>query len=132
LGRVAEESEGREVARRTRTPGGRAPGFRVRVTPEEELELRVRAERAGVSVPRLLVESALHGGGPQSVAVRREALTELFAVERLLGAMSRNINQLAKHANATGTISEDLAASLAALRRLYDRIESVMDELALR
>lgn len=129
---MAGENGGREVARRTRTPGGRAPGFRVRVTPEEDLELRVRADRAGVSVPRLLVESALHGGGPQSVAVRREALAELFALERLLGAVSRNINQIAKHANTTGEVREELAGSLAALRRVYDRIEAVMDELALR
>ena len=86
------------------------------------------AEEQRVSVPRLLVESALSGGG-ETPTQRREALAELFAVHRLLAGMANNVNQIAKATNATGEVQADTAASLEALRRSSQRLDRVIDRM---
>lgn len=45
--------------RREQAPGGRHIMHRVKVTPEEEEIIQKKADRAGVTVSRLLAESAL-------------------------------------------------------------------------
>jgi Bacterial mobilisation protein (MobC) len=60
----------------------------------------------GVSVPRLLVESALGegvGSGAGGVQ-RRRALDSLFEIEPLLATVANNVNQLARQANITGEL----------------------------
>ncbi len=56
----------------------------------------------------------------------------MFAVVRYLGAVGRNVNQIAKVANATGEIEEECAATLAAVRaaavRLSAAIEAVTEQ----
>lgn len=115
--------------RRANAPGGRQHSHRVLVTPEEEARLARLAAAGRVTVPRLLVEAALAGSG-ESATVRRDAIAELFAVHRLLAAVSNNVNQIARHANASGELSADAAAALAAVRRVAGRIDGVMDRLS--
>ena len=74
----------------------------VTLTEEEQRELRERAGRLGVSVPRLLVESAL--SGVETPAERRAWLAELFELRRLLATVANNVNQLAKVANTSGEL----------------------------
>jgi hypothetical protein len=126
----AEQPPGRRLGRRRRAnvAGGRQHRHVVKVTPEEELRLLVLAGEQGVSVPRLLVESALAQQGETS-AERRAAIAELFAVRRFLAAVSNNLNQVAKHANAGAGFPEDAAAVLAAVRRMVPRIEAAVEGL---
>lgn len=89
--------------------GGRAErGCRVRWRDAEQ-EARVReiaAARGGVSIPRLLVESTLELAAGEVVSDfdRREVLTELQALRRLLAGVANNVNQLTRIAHVTGAM----------------------------
>ena len=106
-GRVAALALG--AGRCERRPGGapegaRAAGAReaaprrvyqqVKLTEEERDQLRARAAELGVSVPRLMVESAL--SGVETPTERRRMVAELFEARRLLATVANNVNQLAQ------------------------------------
>ncbi len=99
------------------------------MSPEEEALLVQLALAQGVTVPRLLVESALAVRGETSTE-RRAAMAELFAVRRLLAAVSNNVNQLARQANAGDGFPAEANAVLPAVRRVVGRIDSAIDGLA--
>jgi hypothetical protein len=115
--------------RRSNVAGGRQHSHRVKVTPEEEALLVQLAQAQRVSVPRLLVESALAAKG-ETATQRREAMVELFAVHRLLAAISNNVNQIARHANAGEEFPADAAAVLVAVRRVAERVNDALEGLA--
>jgi len=127
-----QPKEPREGARRRRAnvAGGRQHSHEVKVTPEEEALLLVRAEEQRVSIPRLLVESALSPQG-ETPTQRRELLTELFRLNRLVGSIANNVNQIAKATNATGELQPETSATFAAVRRVSGRIDDTIDRLAL-
>ncbi|MGW9114514.1 plasmid mobilization relaxosome protein MobC [Microbacterium sp. NPDC055683] len=89
------------------------------------------AEAQHVTIPRLLVESALASGTSETPTERKQAMAELFALHRLLAAISNNVNQIAKAVNATGELSSDLTATLDAVRRTALRIDDAIDGLSL-
>lgn len=131
----AHERERRPFRRRRRenAPGGRSHSHRVRVSPEEEAQLVLRAERMGVTVPRLLVESALQGGAERLEARRTESQervqlgVELNQLQRKVGAIGVNINQIARATNATGEWQSELESSLVYLRKVLRQIEEFRD-----
>ena len=125
-----EERRQERRRRRANVPGGRRHSHEVKVTPEEEAMLLQRAEAQRVSIPRLLVESALAPQG-ETPTQRRELLAEMFAVNRLLGNLANNVNQIAKATNATGEWQPETAATLSAVRRTSARIDDAIDRLAL-
>ena len=128
---VAEESpKARRVVRRRRAnvPGGRHHSHRVMVTPEEEALLLQRAEEHRVTVPRLLIESALAPTG-ETPTERRNAVVELFAVHRLLAGIANNVNQMARATNVTGEVQAEMVATLRAVRRTAERIDTAVDVL---
>ena len=57
-----------------------------------------------MSVPRLLVESAL--SGVETPTERRRMVAELFETRRLLATVANNVNQLARSANISGQVAE--------------------------
>lgn len=123
----------RRTARRRRVEGGRQHRHVVRVSPEEEGQLVALALRYHVSVPKLLVDSALAGGAStaaSNASVRQELLTTLFSAHRLLAGVANNVNQMAKVGNATGVIPAETPAVLAAARRAAERIDELVDELS--
>jgi hypothetical protein len=73
------------------------------VSEVEGVGLRARAAGLGVSVPRLLVESAL--SGVETPAERRAWIAEVFELRRLLATIANNINQLARTANISGEVA---------------------------
>jgi hypothetical protein len=75
---------------------------KVKLTETEREELRARAGQLGVSVPRLLVESALEGR--ETPSDRRVLIVELFETRRLLATVANNVNQLAHAANISGQV----------------------------
>lgn len=111
----------RETGRRRRAnvAGGRQHGHRVLVSPEEEARLVVQAEAQHVTVPRLLVESALQG--VETPTQRQHAMADLFALERHLAVVSAELER-AKNGEA--------ADVLATVRAAVARIETAIDELA--
>lgn len=103
------------------------------MTAEEEGRLLALALRYQVSVPKLLVDSALAGGAANAAAhasAREELLRELFGAHRLLGGIANNVNQIARATNATGEVQAEMSATLAAVRRTAERIDALVDELS--
>lgn len=74
-----------------------------------------------------MIESATAQRPGETATDRRELLAELFGVHRALGAIGNNVNQLARVANATGEIAEELGHTLTAVRRQLDRLDELMD-----
>lgn len=121
-----------KATRRRRVEGGRPRRHVVRVTAEEDAQLLELAARFHVSVPKLLVDSALAGGAAAAVAnasVRAEVLTNLFAAQRQLAGIANNVNQLAKFANVNGFVPADASAALDDARRTTMQISGLVDEI---
>ncbi|MFC8041789.1 plasmid mobilization relaxosome protein MobC [Paenarthrobacter sp. NPDC057355] len=112
-------------SRRDNVPGGRNRKVEVYVTEDEKAALTVRAIQQNVSVPRLLFDSAFSEAG-ETATDRRNVAVELLGIRTLLGAMSNNINQIARHANATSEFPDDAAAAVDAARRLMVRIDDAV------
>lgn len=115
--------------RRANVDGGRRHSHRVRVTPEEEAVLLRLSEDQGVTIVRLLVESALAAGSGETPTERRHAMAQLFGIQRLLASLSNNINQIARATNATGEVHEELVSTLRAVRRVALRTDAALDGL---
>jgi len=132
-GGEATSPKSRKVSRKRRAnaAGGRHYAHQVKVTPEEEAVLLQLAAKQGVSVPRLLVESALAVEDRTTATDRREAIAELFRIHRVLGGAANNMNQLAKVANATGEVPAEFGPTMGYVRRLCTRIDTTIDKLAL-
>ena len=124
---------GRLFARRRRAnvAGGRRHEHKVKVTPEEEGVLLRLSQAQHVTVPRLLVESALAAASSETPTERRNAIAELFRLHRLLAAISNNVNQMAKATNATGAVQDELVATMRVVRRTAERIDAAIDGLGL-
>ncbi len=87
--------------RRENTPAGSKKRRDLWVTVEEEAALVARAEREKITVPNLLITSAL-SEAQETTTERRAIAAELMSLHNLLARSSNNINQLARQANATG------------------------------
>lgn len=116
--------------RRANATGGRLHFHKVGVTPEEGGELARIAAAQHVTVPRLMVEAALSSERGETPTERRQAMAEMFAAHRLLAAISNNVNQMAKATNATGELPAELTATLAAVRRVAERLDEAIDGLS--
>lgn len=99
---------------------------KVKVSAEQEARLVERADARGITVARLLAESAL-AGGADAAAATSQLGGELFRISRLLGRVSLNINQLAKVANATGSVPPETGHAVDAISRVCDRITELLD-----
>ncbi len=129
------ESDGtRRVWRRRapNEPGGRQFRHEVKVTADEEARLVVLAQQQRVTIPRLLVSSALSRDTAQiTVEQQRELLTELFAIHRLLANIANNVNQVAKAANSTGVVPPQTPHVYRAAFQAIGRVNDTIDQLSL-
>jgi hypothetical protein len=127
---MADRDERRVLGRlrRENAPGGRKKSFQVYVTDAEEAELSRLAELAGMTVPRLLFESALRSDITTSTR-RAEAIAEIFAVRRLMANVANNVNQVAKFANSESVFPAEAEALVAEYRGLVPRMSSALGQL---
>lgn len=93
----------------------RRKNFVVRLSDDEREQLDRLAVQKGVSVGRLLVESALSGTWDRDL--RESVLTALWRVDRLLANVTGSLNQLAHQAN----IAEQVVAG----RQLRQELETL-------
>jgi hypothetical protein len=114
--------------RRENTPAGSKKRRDLWVTVEEEAALVARAEREKVTVPNLLISSALseHSDSPTE---RRAIAAELMSLHSLLARSSNNINQLARQANATSEFPAEAREALKHIRSVAMRIDDAIDGL---
>ena len=99
--------------------------MQVKMTGAERDQLRARAAELGVSVPRLMVESAL--SGVETSTDRRRQVAELFEVRRLLATVANNVNQLARSANMSGEVGagQRLERTLGEVDELLQRVREL-------
>lgn len=112
-------------------PGGRPFRHVVKASEAEEARLVVLAARHQMTIPRLLVMSALERSDEITAADKRELLTELFVIHRLLGNMANNVNQLAKVANSTRELPPQTDAVLSAAWSTLHRIDGQIERFGL-
>lgn len=107
----------------------RRPQFKVRLSPKEREQLDRLAGEKGISVGRLLVESALSGTWDRDL--RESVLTALWRVNRLLANVTGSLNQLAHQANiAEQVVAErQLREELAQLSSLRNELNDLLREV---
>jgi len=93
-----KSSPAERMAPMRRAPGGRTRVIYVRVTEEEDREIRRRAVKHRRSAQRFLIETALSGSARLS-AERSRAQRDAEMARIGLGRLANNVNQLAKWAN---------------------------------
>jgi len=109
--------------------GGRPRSVRVKLTETEWAELGRRAGALGVTVPRLLVESALVGDR-QTVSERRAVLAAFMVAKRQASGAANNLNQLAKVANATGHVPAEVGDAAARMAKAVEALETAAGRVA--
>ena len=106
----------------------RSHAHRVKVTSEQEARLVELAGARGITVARLLVESALSGGAASAVE-RAAVVAELSVLGAALGRVGVNVNQIARVTNGTGEVQPATEATLAAVREVAARLGAVLNTL---
>ncbi|MEW1808307.1 plasmid mobilization relaxosome protein MobC [Pseudarthrobacter sp. NPDC080039] len=120
----------RRFARRRRANiDGATQYVRVSMSEFERAQLKVLEERTGRSPSEILVSAALYAENSESLAERRAMAVEFIAARRYLAALSNNVNQLARHANAMDEFPEAARTVLTRVRAVADRINSLLDSL---
>ena len=114
--------------RRANVAGGRLKSHVVRVSEREEAQLLVMA-KGEVTIPRLLVETTLAGGG-ETPTEMRGAIAELFRVRRELTGLATNINQIAHAVNIDGLLPVGTAATVARIKEVVDDVDDAIERLA--
>ena len=112
------------AARMRRSPGGRSRVLYVRLTEEEDRQVRDRAAKAGLSGQRFLVEAALSGSA-ESAATLRQTAVEARATRVVLKGVANNLNQMTKWANANHALPAHLDRLLDDLGRAVVAVEQV-------
>jgi hypothetical protein len=112
-------------------PRIRSISYKLRLSEEERHALRLRAAAAGVTMSRLLIDSAL---GAKVTVHERQALYVMWTrTAGELGKVGANLNQLAYWANAhqqdhaeAGAAAQEVHALAAELRELAESIKDVL------
>ena len=125
---VADERRLFGRQRRANADVARDRRYTVKVNAAEDAALRARAGAAGVTVPRLMFESALDAHIVTDTQ-RAEVVAEVFAVRRLMATVANNVNQLARYANTEGVFPAEADAVVAEYRELVPRLRAALDRL---
>lgn len=130
-GRGEAVGTARPGGRLRRVSGGRRRVVKVLLSEEEEAWLVPRAAGMGLSVQRLLVESAM-GGGPGSVLVRRTLFEEFLAARRDLHGAAVNLNQIARLGNERRQVPDGVVEAVARLEVAQGRMDRLAGDVAAR
>ena len=103
--------------------------IKIRVSEAEDRVLRGSADRAEMTVQRMLVESALRGESGEDITSLHAVAGELVGVLRAMSALGANVNEMAKETNSTGKLPENTAATLEAIQRLLRRANTAIDHV---
>jgi len=120
----SKSSPAERMASMRRSPGGRTRVIYVRVTEEEDREIRRRAVKHRRSAQRFLIETALSGSARLS-AERSRAQRDAETARIVLTRLANNVNQLAKWANTNHAMPADfgLVDLIHDLGRAVDTVE---------
>lgn len=118
-----------ERKRRANVKGGRPHSFQVTASDHEAAALVAKAEQSRKTVPALLFDAAMADGATERVVLGVEVRDELTAIRNMMRALGNNVNQLAKHANATGEFPAEASAAIVAVQRTAVRINETLLKL---
>jgi uncharacterized protein (DUF1778 family) len=121
-GNESAVASGGSAVRMRRAPGGRQGRLNLRLTDDEERQIRHRAEGCGLSAPRYLIEAGLSRSASDA-ADRRRVEWDLGQARVVLKAAGNNLNQLAKWANANHAVHDHIEVALAEVHRAIEVIE---------
>lgn len=107
-------------ARQANVAGGRQHRCVVKLTDAEHEDLTRLASAAGMTVPRLLVETTLEREGTDAgqVAVLREALLAFADLDTELRRVGNNLNQLTRYSHQDKEFAEGVEYALGAVVRV--------------
>jgi hypothetical protein len=108
---------------------GKTVYVRVSMSEMERAQLLQLEAQTGLSPSAILVDAALGSGDPAVLTVRKQEVVTLLTIRRLIGTAANNVNQLARHANATGEVKNEALAAVQEARQLMRQIEAKMYEL---
>jgi hypothetical protein len=111
--------------RMRRAPGGRLRVIYVRVTEEEDAEIRRRAIMHRRSAQRFLIETALSGSAQVS-AERSRAQRDAEMARIGLARLANNVNQLAKWANTNQAMPAKFVDLVDDLDRAVEALEQTI------
>ena len=120
-----------ERRRQVNVTGGRPARRVVKLSASEDAALSLAAVEQGVSVPRLLKESALAVSVGETVTDRRRVLTALNVMTGQLARVGNNLNQIARGLNTDGELHGDVRGSLDELRGVLRDVDVTIEALAL-
>lgn len=120
-----------ERRRQANVVGGRPARRVVKLSASEDAALSLAAVEQGVSVARLLKESALAVSAGETVTDRRKVLTALNVLTGQLARVGNNLNQIARGLNTDGELHGDVRGSLDELRGVLRDVDEVIESLAL-
>lgn len=103
--------------------------YEVTANRDERLQLEARAAVMQVSVPRLLIESALTPNVRTDTEWKTVA-ADIFEIRRLMGTVANNVNQLARFANEEGVFPAEAESVVAEYRSLVRRLDNAVRALA--
>lgn len=120
-----------ERRRQANVVGGRPARRVVKLSASEDAALSLAAVEQGVSVPRLLKESALAVSAGETATERRKVLTALNVLTGQLARVGNNLNQIARGLNTDGELHGDVRGSLDELRGVLRDVDEVIESLTL-
>ena len=127
---MAEEQSKSHLWRsRRRNIEGTTQYVRVSMSEKERAQLMVLEQQTGLSPSALMVQSLFGSADPVAVQLRKQQLSELLAMRRLMATIANNVNQIARHANSTGEVLPETAETLRQARRLSDEVLAKIEEL---
>lgn len=108
--------------------GERRERVAVYLSVEQAQLLRMRADNLGISMSRVLVDSAFRQVecGEIDAGSLRESVVLLREYRRKLEGMATNLNQVAKHANTVSQVPADFGVVVEAVNQLVDEVNALL------
>lgn len=108
---------------------GDAVRVKVSMSVQERAQLLALEQQTGLSPSALMVQGTFGSADPVAVQLRRQQLAELIQMRRLMATVANNVNQIAKHANGTGEVLPETAATLREAREFGQTVLAKIEEL---
>lgn len=103
----------------------------VTCTDDEYRMLFGLAAAQGISLQNVLMRAAM-SGGTQSAQKTAELVDELRSTRQLLAVATGLLNQLAKVANSTGKVPQEIPEALAMMQRGSQKVDGFLNEFSER
>lgn len=132
---MSEESLPTPGRRRRRSSTPRPHKVLVRLSDEEYERVAAGAAATNSTLPAYLAKrgqeeiAPVQSGQRLTEAQMRSLVSELYALKRILALSGNNLNQIAKVANSTGEVRDEVVHYGALIARTLDRLERFVDGL---